>query len=123
MESAKINSQKYVRKTFRLDEADSKEYKDVLKEYAECMEKVRNGEMKDPEFWKSYLKETRPNLHMMYGFYISYCEKNGIKKRLTYRTFYMQCRGYRTLKNNVIEALSFGILALRDKNSTGAINE
>ena len=41
MESAKINSQKYVRKTFRLDEADSKEYKDVLKEYAECMEKVR----------------------------------------------------------------------------------
>lgn len=56
--------------------------------------------------WKLVSKEMNLSLRTAYGIYISMCKEQGISRIISWRTFYMQCNGYRTLKANTIMALT-----------------
>lgn len=51
------------------------------------------------------IKEGNINVRTAYGVYLSLCAERQIEKVITWRTFYMQCNGYRTIKSNTMEAV------------------
>lgn len=58
-----------------------------------------------PDDCKFLCKELNLNLRTAYGIYLAMCKEKDVSKVITWRTFYMQCNGYRVLKPNTIEAL------------------
>ena len=75
-------------------------------QYFELIRKMKNKEHLSSENYLFLVKEGTVNLRTAYGVYLSMCKKRNIKKVITWRTFYMQCSGYRTLKPNTMTALS-----------------
>lgn len=65
-----------------------------------------NRECYDEADIKFVLKEGRMNLRTIYGIYLSMCNEEGVEKVITWRTFYMQCNGYRTMKPNTMRAVA-----------------
>lgn len=66
-----------------------------------------------PDDWKFICKELHLNLRTIYGVYLAMCAEENITKVLTWRTFYMQCNGYRTLKPNTMRAVVKYVTTLR----------
>lgn len=85
---------------------------------------VKNEGKLSNEEWIFMAKEI-PNLRTAYGVYLTNYKKHKIEKPITWRTFYMQCRGFRTLKPNTIQALSDYIRLADGQESkvTRVINE
>lgn len=63
-----------------------------------------------------------PHLRTAYGVYLTNCQKEKVEKPITWRTFYMQCRGLRTLKPNTIQALSDYIRLIDEQHSKGYVS-
>lgn len=84
-------------------------YQKLLKKVAENPERLNDDE------WKFMAREL-PHLRTAYGVYLSICEEEKIQKPITWRTFYMQCRGLRTLKANTIKALGEYIRLINKNN-------
>jgi hypothetical protein len=80
--------------------------KNVEEQYIELIKKIRNSEQCSSDDYLFVLKEGSINLRVVYGVYLSLCQKNSVSKVITWRTFYMQCNGYRTLKPNTMAAIS-----------------
>ena len=85
---------------------------------------VKNEGTLSCEEWIFMAKEI-PHLRTAYGVYLTNCKKNKVEKIISWRTFYMQCRGLRTLKPNTIQALSDYIRLIDGQGSkiTQVINE
>lgn len=66
---------------------------------------MKHGATPASDDCKFLCKELNLNLRTAYGIYLAMCKEKGISKVITWRTFYMQCNGYRVLKPNTIEAL------------------
>lgn len=84
-------------------------YQKLLMKAAEHPESLNDDE------WKLMAREL-PHLRTAYGVYLSICEVEKIEKPITWRTFYMQCRGLRTLKANTIKALGEYIRLINKNN-------
>lgn len=67
---------------------------------------------------KFLCKELNLNLRTAYGIYLAMCKEKDISKVITWRTFYMQCNGYRVLKPNTIEALVKYVNMFYDEQSS-----
>ena len=80
--------------------------KNKEEQYVNLIKKIRNGEQCSSSEYLFLIKEGNINLRVIYGVYLSLCRKNGVAKVITWRTFYMQCSGYRTLKPNTMAAIS-----------------
>uniref|UniRef100_UPI0035694F50 hypothetical protein n=1 Tax=Bacteroides xylanisolvens TaxID=371601 RepID=UPI0035694F50 len=80
--------------------------KNKEEQYVNLIKKIRNGEQCSSSEYLFLIKEGNINLRVIYGVYLSLCQKNGVAKVITWRTFYMQCSGYRTLKPNTMAAIS-----------------
>ena len=80
--------------------------KNKEEQYVNLIKKIRNGEQCSSSEYLFLIKEGNINLKVIYGVYLSLCQKNGVAKVITWRTFYMQCSGYRTLKPNTMAAIS-----------------
>lgn len=77
-----------------------------------------------PEDWKFICKELNLNLRTIYGVYLAMCAEENITKVLTWRTFYMQCNGYRTLKPNTMRAVVKYVTTLRKRTvENGAVKD
>ena len=116
MESAKKVSQNYlITEVYNPRSARTSPdavYQKLLKKAAENPESLNNDE------WKFMAKEL-PHLRTAYGVYLSICEDKKIEKPISRRTFYMQCRGLRTLKSNTVKALGEYIRLINKKNEKG----
>lgn len=93
--------------------------KNMEEQYVGVIKKIRNGESCSADDYLFLIKEGNINLRIVYGVYLSMCQKNDITKVITWRTFYMQCNGYRTLKPNTMAAVSEYILMREGYNATG----
>lgn len=80
--------------------------KNLEEQYLEIIMKIRKGIQCSPDEYNFLIKEGDINLRVVYGVYLSMCQKYNITKVITWRTFYMQCNGYRTLKPNTMAAIS-----------------
>lgn len=56
------------------------------------------------------IKEGHINVRTAYGIYLSLCKEKQVEKVIAWRTFYMQCNGYRTIKPNTMEAIARFVL-------------
>lgn len=90
--------------------------------YKKLWDKVvkNEGELSDEE-WIFMAREI-PHLRTAYGVYLTNCQKEKVEKPITWRTFYMQCRGLRTLKPNTIQALSDYIRLIDEQHSKGYVS-
>ena len=80
--------------------------KNQEEQYVALIKKIKNGEQCSSDEYLFLIKEGKINLRVIYGVYLSLCQKNSVAKVITWRTFYMQCSGYRTLKPNTMAAIS-----------------
>lgn len=71
----------------------------------QIVEKVKLTADLDLADWLLIRKELGLSLRVIYGVYLAMCAEEGISKVITWRTFYMQCNGYRKLKPNTIRAI------------------
>ena len=69
------------------------------------VEKIKLTANFDIDDWSFIRKELGLSLRVIYGVYLAMCTEEGISKVITWRTFYMQCNGYRKLKPNTIRAI------------------
>lgn len=72
----------------------------------QIMSEMKRTSHFNPEDWHFLHKELNLNLRTAYGIYLAMCREERIAKVITWRTFYMQCNGYRVLKENTIKALA-----------------
>lgn len=79
--------------------------KNAEKRFMEAYRNI-NGGCYDETDIKFVLKEGSMNLRTIYGIYLSMCNEEGIEKVITWRTFYMQCSGYRTMKPNTMRSVA-----------------
>lgn len=66
---------------------------------------MKQGATPTSDDFKFLYKELNLSLRTAYGIYLAMCKEKNVSKVITWRTFYMQCNGYRALKPNTIEAL------------------
>lgn len=76
-----------------------------LGHFVEIVRNIKSGKYTQDDI-AFILKEGRLNIRTAYGVYMSMCMEKDIKKKITWRTFYMQCNEYRTLKPNTMEAIA-----------------
>lgn len=69
------------------------------------------------------LHEGHLHLRTAYGVYMSMCMEKDIRKKITWRTFYMQCSGYRTLKPHTMEAVARFVVMMVDGVFAGSRKE
>lgn len=67
---------------------------------------IKKGSTPTSDDFKFLYKELNLSLRTAYGIYLSMCTEEKVSKVITWRTFYMQCSGYRVLKDNTIKALA-----------------
>lgn len=71
----------------------------------QIVEQIKSTASFDLHDWLFIRKELGLSLRIIYGVYLAMCAEEGISKVITWRTFYMQCNGYRKLKPNTIRAV------------------
>lgn len=79
--------------------------RNALGRFLEAVRNVHTGNYNQDDI-AFILHEGHLNLRTAYGVYMSLCMEKDIRKKITWRTFYMQCSGYRTLKPNTMEAVA-----------------
>lgn len=79
--------------------------RNALGRFLEAVRNVHTGNYSQDDI-AFILHEGHLDLRTAYGVYMSLCMEKDIRKKITWRTFYMQCSGYRTLKPNTMEAVA-----------------
>lgn len=83
--------------------------KNAEERFVEAYRKIDAGNYTEEDIL-FVIKEGHINVRTAYGVYLSLCKEKQIEKVITWRTFYMQCNGYRTIKPNTMEAIARFVL-------------
>ena len=79
--------------------------KNAEERFIEAYRKIEAGSYTEDDIL-FIIKEGHINIRTAYGVYLSLCAEKQVEKIITWRTFYMQCNGYRTIKPNTMEAIA-----------------
>lgn len=88
--------------------------KNAEERFMEAYRKIMAGKYTEEDIL-FVIKEGNINVRTAYGVYLSFCSEKKIEKVITWRTFYMQCNGYRTIKPNTMEAVARFISVMMGK--------
>lgn len=87
----------------------------VEERFIEAVRKIKSGNYTEEDIL-FVIKEGHLNVRTAYGMYLSICAEKQVEKVITWRTFYMQCNGYRTIKPNTMEAIARFIAVMMGKS-------